>query len=58
VVGLGLAALLDVATFLRDAKKDDQGNANPLADDLKYALLNGISQSPATLLVRIAGTRF
>jgi hypothetical protein len=50
VVGLGLAALLDVATFLRDAKKDDQGNANPLADDLKYALLNGISQSPATFI--------
>jgi hypothetical protein len=45
VMGLGLAAIRDVAAFLRDAKKDDQGNPNPLAGNLKYALLNGISQS-------------
>jgi hypothetical protein len=45
VMGLGLAAIRDVAAFFRDAKKDDQGNTNPLAGDLKYALLNGISQS-------------
>jgi Alpha/beta hydrolase domain len=45
VMGLGLAAIRDVASFLRDATKDDSGNANPLAGDIKYALLNGISQS-------------
>jgi hypothetical protein len=45
VMGLGLAAIRDVADFFRDAKKDDHGNPNPLAGELKFALLNGISQS-------------
>jgi hypothetical protein len=45
VMGLGLAAIRDVASFLRGAIKDDSGNANPLAGALKFALLNGISQS-------------
>jgi hypothetical protein len=45
VMGLGLAAIRDVATFFREAKKDKKGNPNPLAGDLKFALLNGISQS-------------
>jgi Alpha/beta hydrolase domain len=45
VMGLGLAAIRDVATFFREAKKDEKGNPNPLAGDLKFALLNGISQS-------------
>jgi len=45
VMGLGLAAIRDVASFLRGATKDDSGNPNPLAGALKFALLNGISQS-------------
>jgi hypothetical protein len=35
IVGLGFAAIRDLATFLRDAKTDDQGVANPLAGDVK-----------------------
>jgi hypothetical protein len=35
IAGLGLAALRDFATFLRDAKTDDYGTANPLAGDVK-----------------------
>ena len=31
VVGLGFAALRDIATFLRNARTDDQGTPNPLA---------------------------
>jgi hypothetical protein len=36
IVGLGFAAIRDLATFLRDAKTDNQGVANPLAGDVKY----------------------
>src|SRR5215472_11679975 len=54
VMGLGLAAIRDVATFFRDAKNDDQSNRNPLAGDLKYALLNGISQSGRLLRTYLA----
>ncbi|MBV8133851.1 MAG: hypothetical protein JO282_15250, partial [Alphaproteobacteria bacterium] len=36
IAGLGLAALRDFATFLRDAKTDDHGTANPLAGDVQY----------------------
>jgi Alpha/beta hydrolase domain len=36
IAGLGFAAIRDLATFLRDAKTDDQGVANPLAGDVKY----------------------
>jgi hypothetical protein len=45
VMGLGLAAIRDVASFLRGATKDDSGTPNPLAGALKFTLLNGISQS-------------
>ena len=45
VMGLGLAAIRDVGSFLRHAHHDDLGTANPLAGAIKYALLNGISQS-------------
>jgi alpha/beta hydrolase family protein len=54
VMGLGLAAIRDVAAFFRDAKRDDKGNANPLAGDLKYTLLNGISQSGRLLRTYLA----
>jgi hypothetical protein len=35
VAGLGFASLRDLATFLRDAKTDDNGVANPLAGDVQ-----------------------
>jgi hypothetical protein len=54
VMGLGLAAIRDVAAFFRDAEKDDYGNPNPLAGDLKFALLNGISQSGRLLRTYLA----
>ncbi|HEY3642581.1 MAG TPA: alpha/beta hydrolase domain-containing protein [Xanthobacteraceae bacterium] len=36
VVGLGFAAIRDLATFLRNAKTDDQGTPNPLAGDVQF----------------------
>ena len=36
VGGLGFAALRDVGAFLRNAKADDAGTANPLAGDIQY----------------------
>jgi hypothetical protein len=35
VVGLGFAALRDIATFMRNAETDDRGTANPLAGDVQ-----------------------
>jgi hypothetical protein len=49
VMGLGLAAIRDLASFLRYADKDDLGNPNPLADAIKHALLYGFSQGGAVL---------
>jgi len=45
VMGLGLAALRDVGTFLRHERADDFGTRNPLAHQIQWSLLNGISQS-------------
>jgi hypothetical protein len=36
VAGLGFASLRDLATFLREAKADDNGTKNPLAGDVQY----------------------
>src|SRR5215475_11198129 len=36
VAGLGLAALRDIAMFLRTAETDDKGMPNPLAGDVHY----------------------
>jgi Alpha/beta hydrolase domain len=36
IVGLGFAAIRDLATFLRTAKADDQGAPNPLAGDIQF----------------------
>ena len=36
IAGLGLAGIRDLATFLRNAKTDDNGTANPLAGDVQY----------------------
>jgi hypothetical protein len=35
VVGIGFASVRDFATFLRDAKTDENGTANPLAGDVQ-----------------------
>ena len=45
VMGLGMAAIRDVASFLRHERADDAGNRNPLAGQIEWSLLNGISQS-------------
>jgi Alpha/beta hydrolase domain len=37
VVGLGFAAIRDIASFLRGATADDKGVPNPLAGDVRYA---------------------
>ena len=44
VTGLGFAAIRDFASFLRNAKADDGGKANPLAGDIKEVLTYCISQ--------------
>jgi hypothetical protein len=49
VMGLGLAAIRDVASFLRNAEKDDLGKPNPVAGVVKFALLYGFSQGAAVL---------
>lgn len=36
VAGLGLAAIRDLATFLREAAADDAGTPNPVAGDVRY----------------------
>jgi hypothetical protein len=45
VMGLGLAAIRDVASFFHHAASDDNGTANPIAGAIQHTLLNGISQS-------------
>ena len=45
VLGLGLAAIRDVASFFRYAAQDDAGTPNPLAGRIKHALAHGTSQS-------------
>jgi len=35
-VGLGFAAIRDLATFLRNAETDDRGTPNPLAGDIQF----------------------
>ena len=45
VLGVGIAAFRDAATFFRYAAKDDAGNPNPVAGGLKWAIAQGTSQS-------------
>jgi hypothetical protein len=49
VLGVGMAALRDVVSFLRRASKDDAGTANPLAGRIANVVGYGISQ-PARLM--------
>ncbi len=45
VMGLGLAAIRDVGSFLRYAVRDDKGTANPLAGQIKHTHFTGASQT-------------
>jgi len=45
VLGMGLAALRDVASFFRYERDDGAGNANPVAGKIHHAIAQGISQS-------------
>jgi hypothetical protein len=45
VLGIGYAATRDINSFLRYAEKDDDGNPNPLANHIKWAIGTGNSQS-------------
>ena len=49
VAGLGLAATRDLVSFLRHAVKDEAGNANPLAGDVRNTFSFSISQPSRTL---------
>jgi len=45
VLGIGYAATRDFNSFLRYQEKDAEGNANPVANQIKYAISIGNSQS-------------
>ena len=45
VLGIGLAAMRDVAAFFRYEKQDTSGTPNPVAGLIKHAVAQGISQS-------------
>jgi hypothetical protein len=45
VLGTGLAAIRDVASFFRYEKADRQGTPNPVAGRIHHAVAQGISQS-------------
>jgi hypothetical protein len=49
LTGLGFASIRDVASFLRNAKADDQGQANPLAGDIRQVYSFCISQPCRTM---------
>jgi hypothetical protein len=45
VLGIGFAAFRDVASFFRNAARDDAGTANPLAGGVSWTITRGVSQS-------------
>jgi len=45
VLGVGLAAMRDVASFFRFEAADDDGTPNPVAGRIQHAIVQGISQS-------------
>jgi hypothetical protein len=45
VLGIGLAAMRDVASFFRFEAADDAGTPNPVAGKIHHAVVQGISQS-------------
>jgi len=50
VLGLGLASIRDLVSFLRHNPLDDAGNSNPVDGQIKASIMHGMSQSG--LLVR------
>ena len=49
VAGIGFAAIRDVASFVRNAAKDDDGNANPLAGEASAIYTACVSQPCRTM---------
>jgi hypothetical protein len=49
VAGIGLAAIRDLASFLRNATADTAGTPNPLAGDVKRIITFGSSQPARTM---------
>lgn len=49
VLGVGFAAIRDVASFFRYESKDSHGDPNPVAGHVQKAIAQGISQSGNTL---------
>jgi hypothetical protein len=45
VLGVGIAAFRDVNSFFRYSATDDFGTANPIAGNVKWAAIRGVSQS-------------
>ncbi|WP_354222954.1 alpha/beta hydrolase domain-containing protein [Bradyrhizobium sp. F1.4.3] len=45
VLGVGLAAMRDVASFFRFEAADDEGTLNPVGGKIQHAVVQGISQS-------------
>lgn len=45
VLGIGFAAFRDVASFFRNAEKDDVGTPNPVAHGVTWSITRGRSQS-------------
>jgi hypothetical protein len=45
VLGVGLAAVRDIASFFRFEAADAQGKANPVAGRITHAIVQGVSQS-------------
>jgi Alpha/beta hydrolase domain len=45
VLGIGFAAFRDLASFFRNADKDDAGTPNPVAGRIKWVIGRGVSQS-------------
>ncbi len=45
VLAIGFAAFRDVGTFFKQAKADDSGTPNPLANQITWSISRGVSQS-------------
>jgi hypothetical protein len=45
VLGVGPAAFRDMASFFRNAARDEEGNANPVANQISWVISRGRSQS-------------
>jgi hypothetical protein len=45
VLGTGFAAFRDVASFFKNAAHDDEGTANPVAQQISWTISRGVSQS-------------